>query len=86
MTVMRLAQFNHLQQEIIKSMYKQVKGRCNDGIWRDFKADITVNGRPVNFECRFKLDDFFLSFAKKEMRDEDGQLILPDSGLQLPVL
>jgi hypothetical protein len=76
---MRLNDFPKLQAELVKSMYNQIKGRCNDGVWRDFKAEIKVNGKPYNFECRFKLDNFFLTLAKREIRD-GNRIILPAKG------
>ena len=57
MTIVRLAEFPELQAALIKSMYQQVK-RFTDGTWRHFKADITINDKRYNFECRFKHDGF----------------------------
>jgi len=85
MTVFRLSQFNELQAALIKSMYKQVRFRCNDGKWRTFKADITVNGKRFNFEAKFKLDNFFLTLGHCETRDNENRILIPDDSIQVPV-
>jgi hypothetical protein len=83
-TFMRLHDFNELQQALIKSMYKQVKDRANDGTWRIFKADITVGGQRFNFECKFLLDNMFLKLAHREVRDSANRIIAPDKGIIIP--
>lgn len=83
-TFMRLKDFNDLQQALIKSMYKQVKGKCNDGTWRVFKADITVGGQRFNFECKFALDNMFLKLAHREVRDSNNRIVAPDKGIIIP--
>lgn len=85
MPIVRLKEFPELQQALIKSMFKQIKNKCNDGQWRDFKADITISGKRFNFECAFKYDGFFLSIGKKVVRDGANQVIAPETGIYIPV-
>lgn len=85
MTIVRISDFPELQATLIKSMYKQVK-RFTDGVWRDFKADITINGQRFNFECRFKHDGFFLSLGRREVRDGNNNIIAPDQGIYIPTV
>lgn len=77
MPVVRIHEFNDLQRAIIKSMYNQVKNRCNDGLWRDFDADITVDNRRVKFSCKFRIHNGYLTFAKREIKDEQNNILLP---------
>lgn len=86
MTIVRIKDFPDLQAALIKSMYKQIKGRFSDGVWRDFKADITINGKRFNFECRFKCDGFFLSLGRREVRDGNNNIIAPEKGIFIPTV
>lgn len=85
MTIVRLAEFPALQAALIKSMYPQVK-RFADGIWRNFKAEITINDKPYNFECKYKHDGFFLTLGKRETTDREGRIIAPEQGIYIPTV
>jgi hypothetical protein len=84
MTTMRIKDFPELQAAVIKSMYKQVKDRCNDGKWRDFNADMTISGQRVHFSCKFRLTDMFLEFSNRELRDNNNQLVIPEKSILVP--
>lgn len=83
MTVVRLKDFSQMQAALIKSMYQQVRHKCNDGVWRNFDADITVSGQRIRFSCKFKLDEMFLTFAHAESRDQQNRLILPENSISM---
>lgn len=80
MTIKRIKDFNRLEQQLIKMMYEQVKNKYKDGQWREFKAKFKIKDRYYGFECEFRLDDMFLSFAKKTITDGQDKIIVPYAG------
>lgn len=80
MTIKRIKDFTHLEQQLIKIMYEDVKNKYRDGQWREYKTKLKIKDRWYGFECEFRLDDMFLTFGRKTIVDGQDKIIVPYGG------
>jgi hypothetical protein len=77
--VKRLSNFPEIEARMIHKLWLLVRERYKDGKWHEFKGKFRVKGKEYGFECIFRLDNQFLSFKEKSIRDPETRLILPAS-------